>query len=151
MNINEIQHCGIYIQVIYHTSLPGRLRVSDVICREGIWSPLLQIMACCLTLLNHYLYNRCQMQHLSSGIMQLKNVFSKMAAILSMGLDYYEIPKLKSMLVKCAHLPWTKWPTFLQTTFWNAFAWMKLKEFQLKFHWNLFPGVQLTISLHWLR
>ena len=33
----------------------------------------------------------------------------------------------------------------LQTTFSNAFSWMKIFEFRLRFHWILFPGVQLTI------
>ena len=48
------------------------------------------------------------------------------------------------------HLPWTKWWPFWQTTS-NAFTWMKMIEFGLKFHWNLFTGVQLTISQHWFR
>ena len=37
--------------------------------------------------------------------------------------------------------PWTKWPPFWQTTFLNAFSWMKKFEFLLKFHWNLFLRV----------
>ena len=32
----------------------------------------------------------------------------------------------------------------LRTTFSNAFSWMKMHEFRLRFHWNLFPRVQLT-------
>ena len=32
-----------------------------------------------------------------------------------------------------------------QTTHSNAFSWMKMFEFRLKFHWNLFLWVQLTI------
>ena len=39
----------------------------------------------------------------------------------------------------------------LQTTFWNAFSWMKMYEFQLKFHWSWFVRVQLTIYQHWFR
>ena len=35
-----------------------------------------------------------------------------------------------------------------QTTFSNAFSWMKMFEFQLIFHWSLFPRVQLTIFQH---
>ena len=35
-----------------------------------------------------------------------------------------------------------------QMTFSNAFPLMKMYEFQLKFHWILFPGVQLTIFQH---
>ena len=38
-----------------------------------------------------------------------------------------------------------------QTTFSNAFSSMKTFEFRLKFHWSLFPRVQLTIFHHWFR
>ena len=36
-----------------------------------------------------------------------------------------------------------------RTTFSNAFYWMKMFEFGLKYHWSLFLRVQLTISQHW--
>ena len=32
-----------------------------------------------------------------------------------------------------------------QTTFSNAFSWLKILEFRLRFHWSLFLRVQLTI------
>ena len=35
-------------------------------------------------------------------------------------------------------------------TFSIAVSWMKMYEFQLRFHWNLFPSVQLTKSQHWM-
>ena len=38
-----------------------------------------------------------------------------------------------------------------QTTFSNAFSWMKMFEFRLKFHWSMFPRVQLTIFQQWFR
>ena len=38
-----------------------------------------------------------------------------------------------------------------QTTFSNAFSWMKMFQFRLKFQWSLFPRVQLTIFQHWFR
>ena len=38
-----------------------------------------------------------------------------------------------------------------QTTFSNAFSWMKMFKFQLKFHWSLFLRFQLTIFQHWFR
>ena len=38
-----------------------------------------------------------------------------------------------------------------QTTLSNSFSWMKMLEFRLKFHWSLFPRVQLTIFQHWFR
>ena len=37
-----------------------------------------------------------------------------------------------------------------QTTIWNAFSWMKIYEFRLKFHRSLFLRVALTIFQHWL-
>ena len=39
----------------------------------------------------------------------------------------------------------------LQTTFSNAFLWMKMFKFRLKFHWSLFPRVQMTIFQQWFR
>ena len=38
-----------------------------------------------------------------------------------------------------------------QTTLSNAFSWMKMLEFRLRFHWSLFLSVQLTIFQHWFR
>ena len=38
-----------------------------------------------------------------------------------------------------------------QTTLSIAFSWMKMLEFRLRFHWNLFPSFQLTIFQHWFR
>ena len=39
----------------------------------------------------------------------------------------------------------------LPSKFSSAFSLMKMFEFQLKFHWRLFPRVQSTISQHWFR
>ena len=33
----------------------------------------------------------------------------------------------------------------------KCISWMKMHEFRLRFHWSLFPRVQLTIFQHWLR
>ena len=41
--------------------------------------------------------------------------------------------------------------TVSQTTLSNAFSWMKMLEFRLRFHWSLFLRVQLTIIQHWFR
>ena len=38
-----------------------------------------------------------------------------------------------------------KMAAIFQTTFSNAFSWMKMFKFQLRFHWSLFQRVQLTI------
>ena len=39
-----------------------------------------------------------------------------------------------------------KMDAIFQTTFSKAFSWMKMYEFQLRFHWSLFLRVQLTTS-----
>ena len=44
-----------------------------------------------------------------------------------------------------------KMAAIFQTTFSNAFSWMKMFEFRLKFHWSLFLWFQLTIFQHWFR
>ena len=44
-----------------------------------------------------------------------------------------------------------KMVTNFQTTFSNAFSWMKMFKFRLRFHWSLFPRVQLAIFQHWFR
>ena len=38
-----------------------------------------------------------------------------------------------------------------QTTLSNGFSWIKMYEFRLTFHWNLFLRVELTIFQHWFR
>ena len=42
-----------------------------------------------------------------------------------------------------------KMATIFQTTLSNAFSWMKMYEFRLRFHRSLFLRFQLTISQHW--
>ena len=38
-----------------------------------------------------------------------------------------------------------------QTTFSNAFSWIKMHEFRLRFRWSLFLGFELTIFQYWFR
>ena len=62
------------------------------------------------------------------------------------------IIRLNETILKCFSI--TQTHTF-QNIFSNdisiAFSWMKIIEFRLKLHWNMFPAVQLTISQHYLR
>ena len=44
-----------------------------------------------------------------------------------------------------------KMVAILQTTFSNAFSWMKIFWFQLKFHTSFYLWVHLIISHHWFR
>ena len=43
-----------------------------------------------------------------------------------------------------------KWPPFFRRHFQMHFF-MKMHTFRLRFHWSLFPRVQLTIFQHWFR
>ena len=46
------------------------------------------------------------------------------------------------------HWGWYKMAAILQMTFSNAFSWMKMYKFRLRFHWGLFQMVQITIFQH---
>ena len=54
-------------------------------------------------------------------------------------------PLSEPMMVGLTHWGQDKTDAISQTTFSNAFSWMKMFEFLLKFHWSLFLRVQLTI------
>ena len=58
---------------------------------------------------------------------------------------------LLKLLWKLTHWGRGKMDAISQTTFSNEFSWMKMYEYRLKFHWNLFLRVQLTIFQHWFR
>ena len=53
--------------------------------------------------------------------------------------------------INLTHWGRDKMAAIFQTTFSNAFYWMKMYEYRLNFHWSLFLRVQLTISQHWFR
>ena len=54
-------------------------------------------------------------------------------------------------LIELTHWGRDKMAAIFQMTFSDGFSWMKMYEFWLNFHWNLFLGVQLTIFQHWFR
>ena len=54
--------------------------------------------------------------------------------------NYLSIPKISMV----AH-----WLFEAETTFSNAFLWMKMYWFRLRFHWSLFLRIQLTTFQHW--
>ena len=59
----------------------------------------------------------------------------------------------KIIWVICSLTNWgrDKMAAIFQTTLSNAFSWMNVLEFRLKFHWSLFLRIQLTIFPHWFR
>ena len=70
-------------------------------------------------------------------------------------IHLWPLMKAGSQKVVCdamlTHWGRDKMAAICQTTFSNAFPWMKMYEFRLKFHWSLFVRVQLTIYQHWFR
>ena len=60
-------------------------------------------------------------------------------------------PYCIKVLARLIHWGRDKMAAIFPTTFSNIFSWMKMYKFCLRFHWNLFPRVQLTIFHHWFR
>ena len=63
----------------------------------------------------------------------------------------YCIVSPQMSILQLTHWGRDKMAATSQTTFSNAFSWVKMYEFGLKLHWSLFLGVQLTIFHHWVR
>ena len=76
---------------------------------------------------------------LACWCMQLQWVFTKITQfLLENNTDkVYKIP-----IYSLTHWGRDKMDTILQMTFSNAFSWMKMYEFLLKFHWSLFLRIQ---------
>ena len=55
------------------------------------------------------------------------------------------------IMIPLTHWGRDKMVAVTQTTRSNAFSWMKMLEFRLRFHWSLFLWVQLTIFQRWFR
>ena len=53
------------------------------------------------------------------------------------------------LIIVLTHWGRDKIAAIFQKTFSNVFSWMF--KFRLRFHWRLFPRVQLTIFPHWFR
>ena len=49
------------------------------------------------------------------------------------------------------HWGWDKMYAIFQSTYSNAFSWIKLYEFHWSFHWHLFLRFKLTKIQHWCR
>ena len=55
------------------------------------------------------------------------------------------------LYINCIITALDKMAAISQTTFSNAFLWMKSLAFLVEYHWSLSPRVQLTTRQHWLR
>ena len=87
------------------------------------------------------------------------NIFFRFLTVLRHGWLLNFIAKSYPVMEKHCHgfkVIWTHWGrdemnNISQMTFSNVFSSMKMFEFRLKFHWSLFPRVQLTMFQHWFR
>ena len=66
-------------------------------------------------------------------------------------LNIYQNSYIFIQEMHLTHWDRDKMNAILQMTFPSAFSWMKMYYFRLRFHWNLFVGVQLTIFQYWFR
>ena len=64
-------------------------------------------------------------------------------------VEKYRLPTVSSQSL--TYWSRDKMAAVSQTTLSNAFSWMKMLKFRLRFHWSLFLRLQLTINQHWLR
>ena len=55
------------------------------------------------------------------------------------------------VLIISIHWGRCRMAAIFQTTCSNAFSWMKIYAFRLRFYWTLFPRNQLMIFQHWFR
>ena len=62
-----------------------------------------------------------------------------------------KIPFHLELMFYLIPLPLDKMAAISQTIFWDAFSWMKIFEFRLRFHWSLFLMFELAIFHHWIR
>ena len=54
-------------------------------------------------------------------------------------------------IMACCLIGRDKRAAMFQTTFLNAFSWVKMYQFRLRFHWNLFQRFKLTMFQHWFK
>ena len=109
-------------------------------------STLVQVMAWCHQSTSHYLdqyWPRSLLPYSFTMLFQLQHMQPQTPSVQSAATIIYKSP--------LTHLPLDKMAAISQTIFSNAFSWIKNLVFWLKFHWRLFPGVQLTILQHWFR
>ena len=86
-------------------------------------------------------------------IMRIMNMQAELATFAVEIVNQLNIHTSIHELLNRALIHWgrDKMAAIFQTIFSNPFSWMKMYEYRLRFHWILFPRVQLTISQHWFR
>ena len=79
------------------------------------------------------------------------NSLQKKSMAMEGELSVGQIGTIASAAFVLTHWGRDKMAAIFQTTFSNAFSWMRMYRFRIRFHWSLFPRDQLTIFQHWFR
>ena len=126
-------------------------------CDMGASSTLTQVMTCCLMAPSHYL-NQCWLiikglmwDSSDSNFTRGTPDISPSIELKTTSLTLLRLHPHLSVAIESTHWDRNKMAAIFQTTFSNAFSWMKMYKFQLRFHWSLFLRVQLAIFQHWFR
>ena len=82
------------------------------------------------------------------------DIYSSVTVIVFYNFTLQYVVTYPLMLHPVWHLPlthsgWNQMDAVSQTTVSNALSWMKIYEFRLRFHWNLFLMIQSTKFQHW--
>ena len=147
--VNQVLNCVIPHR--YKKGWVNSLWLGGVIWHLGFCPTLVRVMAWCRQAASH---NLIQYRHFITKVH--RNLFCLMK------LNKFHLKFNIIIQVKILDIVWKtsailfqpqcdKMAAIFQTTFSNAFSWMKMYEFRLRFHWSLFPRVQLTIFQHLFR
>ena len=85
-----------------------------------------------------------------SNCYSIRKLLASLLRRLNLQSASFQLDKVSIKPTGLTHSGRDKWPRF-PDDFLNAFSWMKMNSFRLRFHWSLFPRVQLTIFHPWFR
>ena len=100
-------------------------------------------------LIEIYIFSSKKM-HLKTSAAKCRLIFPDLN-MLNVYIRWCVLLWLVQVDVSLTHLGRDKMAAVSQTTLSNAFSWMNMLEFRLRFQWSLFLRVQLTIFQHWFR
>ena len=134
--------------ILFRSQCVNSLWPSGAMWLQTSWSTSVQAMACRCSAPSHQLKQWWQivdwtlMNKLQWNFHQIWNIFNQENA------PEYVLYEMAAISLR-PHWGPDNMAAILQTTFSHAFPCMKIIAFWLKFPWNLFPEIQLTISQHW--
>ena len=94
--------------------------------------------------------NRLVLSKYINAVIQIWLSSQKQLEYIGSKISYLE-DALHSWIQALTYLYLNKIDAILQMVVSNAFSWLKGFVFWSKFHWNLFPRVQLVIGMRWFR